>query len=202
MTTLPLDLPARRCGVEGCRAKHLARGMCKRHYKAATTIPHPKPDRSARFAARVNTSGPTMPHMDSPCWEWTGSLSRRGYGRMGTGPSRISAHRLAWTLAHGDPGHLLVCHRCDNPKCVRIDHLFLGTDADNVRDCIAKGRRRVTPPTPPGFKGEAHPCARLTEEQVNAIRAATGTHKDIADRFGVSRQHVGSIRGGKKWTHI
>lgn len=87
-----------------------------------------------RFWERVDMSG--------DCWLWTGTLGRKGYGRVPNYPmSPWAAHRVAYMLAVGPiPGDLLVLHRCDNPPCVRPDHLFLGTNADNMRDMRAKGR--------------------------------------------------------------
>lgn len=75
----------------------------------------------------------------SECWLWTGSKHKQGYGLYGAGPRR--AHRIAWTLIHGEiPPGLQVLHRCDNPPCVNPAHLFLGTDKDNHQDKAAKGR--------------------------------------------------------------
>lgn len=81
------------------------------------------------------------------CWEWSGLRSARGYGRFGHDSRR--AHRIAWELTFGPvPDGLLVCHTCDNPPCIRPEHLFLGTDADNARDMVAKGRGRYGPLAP------------------------------------------------------
>lgn len=95
------------------------------------------------FDSMLNHDGPIQPNMTTPCWEWTGPLDRKGYGRLwfkGVG-RHMGAHRVAWTLANGDPGPLCVLHRCDNPKCCREDgHLFTGTKADNNADRSAKGR--------------------------------------------------------------
>lgn len=78
------------------------------------------------------------------CWEWIGSRNAAGYGKMtvgGRGAGHVRAHRVSWELANGPvPEGLWVLHTCDNPPCVRPDHLWLGTRLDNMRDCASKGR--------------------------------------------------------------
>lgn len=75
------------------------------------------------------------------CWLWTGARSGAGYGQIGINDVRIFTHRFSWELHHGPiPAGLFVCHHCDNPPCVRPDHLFLGTPQDNMVDKIRKGR--------------------------------------------------------------
>lgn len=91
-----------------------------------------------RFFAKLNSP-------KDGCWEWTASLSKSGYGYFNTSEKKPSscrlAHRVMWQIAYGeDPGKLFVCHKCDNPKCVRPSHLFLGTAKDNMQDCSQKGR--------------------------------------------------------------
>lgn len=86
------------------------------------------------------------------CWLWTGEINRRrgGYGRCSYGGRRHAAHRVAWTLTYGViPYGLSVLHHCDVPACCRPEHLFLGTQPDNMRDCLTKGRL-VTPRTESG----------------------------------------------------
>lgn len=103
---------------------------CKASYQA-------DPERMvARFWESVE-KGP-----GDACWEWTGHANRSGYGRVTRRGRDLFAHRYSWELANGPiPDGLIVCHRCDNPPCVRPEHLFLGTHSDNMRDAQRKGRR-------------------------------------------------------------
>jgi hypothetical protein len=88
-----------------------------------------------RFWSRVDKS--------ANCWLWTGALDEYGYGRFYVGDGRaVKAHRMAFLLMIFDPGELDVLHSCDNPRCVRPSHLFLGTQADNLADMRTKGRDR------------------------------------------------------------
>ena len=82
-------------------------------------------------------------HKSSGCWVWVGNRIPQGYGTIGVGGKPVRAHRYSWELHNGPiPDGLFVLHRCDNPPCVRPDHLFLGTALDNSRDCVDKGRHR------------------------------------------------------------
>ena len=100
-----------------------------------------------RFAAKVNRDGPCAGRLGR-CWLWTGMTFGFGYGMIGAGGrggKMLVAHRAAWLLAEGPdsiPEGMCVLHRCDNPPCVRRSHLWLGTQGDNVRDAVAKGRLR------------------------------------------------------------
>ena len=134
------------------------------------------------------------------CWNWTGSKNIDGYGRVGIDGKTFSTHRLSYSLFNGDiPSGKSVLHHCDNPPCVNPEHLFIGTQADNVRDCASKGRIRVG-----NRKGERHPTAKLTEDQVNQIRFYSGylTQEWLANYFGVARQTVGDIITRRIWKHI
>ena len=135
------------------------------------------------------------------CWEWTASKLRDGYGSFKLDGRRQSAHRVAWQLVNGpiprgEGAHgTCVLHHCDNPACVRPGHLFLGTNADNVRDREEKGRGAAA-------TGEANNAVKLTKEQVYAIRADTRSQRKIAADHGVSPAQVYRIKRRKNWAHL
>jgi hypothetical protein len=132
------------------------------------------------------------------CWNWTGTLTEKGYGRFKTSTKNWRAHRLSYEMHCGAvPDGMQVLHECDNPSCVRPDHLFLGTNADNMADKCAKGRESHYSP-----KGEQSGRAKLTEAQVLDIRGASGTAAEIARQFGMSRTAVRDIRAARTWAHI
>lgn len=129
------------------------------------------------------------------CHLWTGAKIPRGYGRyspMGRRGKRYYAHRFAWELANGRPvpDEAVVCHRCDNPSCVNPEHLFVGTQADNMKDMAAKGR---------STKGELSGRAKLKRADVLLILSSDRTSRELAPQFGVSAGHIRSIRAGKRW---
>ncbi|MDQ3541980.1 MAG: HNH endonuclease [Chloroflexota bacterium] len=116
---------------------------------------------------------------------------------IGIGKHKVaSTHRVAWELTHDAiPDDLHVLHRCDNRKCVRPDHLFLGTNDDNIRDMVYKSRQA---------RGEAA-SHKLSESDVREIRrlcAAGDNHQRIADMFGVHRGHISQIRRSACWKHV
>lgn len=131
------------------------------------------------------------------CWPWTAYRNEDGYGLLKWDDKMQGAHRLAWIEKHGpippDTPHVL--HRCDNPPCRNENHLFLGTNADNTADRDRKGRNNQP-------RGEASGKAKLTEADVRAIRAATGTVAAIAERFGICQANASFIRSGKTWVHL
>ena len=162
------------------------------------------------------------------CWEWMAARDRKGYGMFQVGVGKTArAPRFAWELAHGPiPAGLHVLHRCDNPSCVRPDHLFLGTAADNNADKVAKGRQargdrhpsrthrhrlprgdqhhlRLRPETV--LRGEQNGNARLTSEQVRdilAMRASGKGQRAVAATFGVSKTTIRRIERGLTWRHV
>jgi hypothetical protein len=144
-----------------------------------------------RFEAHVDRSaGPDQ------CHAWTGARTPKGYGIMHVAEIRKTrqAHRVAWELANGPipdgPGYhgTCICHRCDNPSCVNVAHLFAGTVADNIRDMDAKGRRVVG--------------RKLTVADVAEIRASSATTLELVTRYGISDEHVRRIRRGEAWAGV
>jgi hypothetical protein len=136
------------------------------------------------------------------CWLWK-SRSRisSGYGWFGVAAGNMwVASRYSWFLHYGPiPEGLFVLHHCDVRLCVRPDHLFLGTQLDNIRDAIAKGRRSHV-----GARGERNGRSRLTEIQVQEIRrryAAGERTMALAREFGVHRDTVRRILSGIRWNH-
>ncbi len=138
----------------------------------------------------------------SECWEWTAARNPDGYGLIGLdfrGSDR--AHRVSWRLAYGPiPIGLHVLHRCDNPPCVNPDHLWLGTQADNIADMTRKGRARKNP-----RRGSAVRTSRLIETDIPVILALIAAGEGdtaIAKRYGVHRVTIHWIKIGKNWAHI
>ena len=153
-----------------------------------------------RFWAKVEVRGA------DECWNWIGSVNNKGYGRISDPTGRhVYVHRLSFQLSSGkDPGALLVCHRCDNPRCCNPVHLFLGSQADNMRDGAQKGRvgRKR------GFRGqqgESNPTARLAANQVREIRirkAEGESYTMLARAYGVSRGCIQGIVERTTWKHV
>ena len=144
-----------------------------------------------KFWARVRRT-PT-------CWYWTGPPSTGGYGHA-TWAGRVhQAHRVAWAITYNDGNVPTRCvlHRCDTPACVRPDHLFLGTRRDNIADMVAKGRQR-------GALGENNPKAKLTTQQVLAIREARGRvfQRDLAKQYNVCIRTIQLVQLGHQWTNV
>ena len=145
---------------------------------------------------------------ESGCIEWTGSGGDRAkawplpYGQVHLAGRMVKAHHAAWFLRYGEwpPVGKILCHRCDNARCVNVDHLFLGTHADNAKDRDSKGRGVILRnPEWCSQKGEVNPSAKLTPAQIDAIRSSDEGRAILADRYGVRPETIWRIRTGRLW---
>jgi hypothetical protein len=160
--------------------------------------PEHLPALAARLFARVDKNGPIVRTELGPCWIWQGARDSRGYGKIYVGSEidgRARAercHRVAFLVTQGRWPIPAGRHRCDNQPCCRPEHIIEGTQAQNLNDMRERGRARRGDQS-----GEKSGRAKLTDKQVIEIRLATGTLREIANRYGVSRGHVWDIRHGR-----
>ena len=133
-----------------------------------------------RFWNKVDFSG--------ECWNWTASTDTKGYGKFGIMKHKlVQSHRMAWRLSRGPiPEGQFVLHRCDNRRCVRPAHLYLGTQFDNMRDCAVRGRN----------------WTKITKEQAISARTDPRPVKVIAGELGISTRMVYNIKKGLWWRHV
>lgn len=154
-------------------------------------IPQLTEKQKKRFWSKVDVGEP------DECWLWLGASNDRGQGYIEIYDGRYRASRVAWVLAgRPDLGALLACHSCDNPPCVNPNHLWAGTDMDNIRDSIAKGRNQ---------HGGRHWSAKLTPETVveaRRLHALGGTTAGLARSYGVTPRAMRVMLLGKTWAHV
>lgn len=134
------------------------------------------------------------------CHVWTGWCDDDGYGGIQVKYKTSRVTRVVWELSRGPiPKGFLVCHTCDNPPCINIEHLFLGTVKDNAEDAKQKGRLSSV------HDGEENGNSILTDEIVRRLRDAfdSGTRQcDLMREFGLNRVTVHNVVRRKTWTHI
>jgi hypothetical protein len=155
-------------------------------------------DDPLEFFRRVDKNGPTRPHMKTRCWVWTGS-KRGGYGRFTVRGKNYNAHVRALEMKLGRPlmSGKKACHHCDVRLCVRQDHLFEGTQRENILDSVRKGGHKN-----PIHRGEFNPGSKLTAEQVAKLRAhPPERHEkvDVAKSLGITRHSLNRILRGERW---
>lgn len=150
------------------------------------------------FAERYITKFWAKVNKTDDCWEWTASTAS-GYGQYGYKLGKwdykiIQAHRYSWILHNGAiPKDLHVCHHCDNRKCVRPEHLFLGTRNENMADMVSKGRSN---------QGERHPLARITAQDAREIFVSDLPKQKLAERYGIIPAHVVQIQTFRRWQSV
>lgn len=131
------------------------------------------------------------------CWTWTAGRAN-GYGLFCVNGKSQAAHRVSVILDGRDPTNSVVMHTCDNPSCVRPDHLVIGTQRENMLDMVSKNRHHMN-----HAKGEASGRSKLTEHDVKAIRADKHmTKNQLALKYGVHRTNIHDILKRKIWQHI
>jgi len=159
-------------------------------------------DEVERFWSKVAKGNP----MD--CWLWMAGKSKKGYGRFKAQKFSALAHRMAWHITHGrvpihnEEDYLCVCHRCDVRSCCNPAHLFIGTNMDNVRDMVSKGRQQHG-----NRRGKSSNIvngnAKLTPIQAIEIRAIYSqgdfTQREIAAKFNVTQACISLITSGRSW---
>jgi hypothetical protein len=152
--------------------------------------------RTTRWPPIEERLGAKLVRQPNGCLEWTGLTDADGYGRIGLDYRNVGTHRVAWELHNGPlPERTQVCHHCDNPPCCDPDHLFLGTNAENMVDKVAKKRHRF---------GETSTNLKLTQAQVVEIRGrvvAGAAQKPLAAEYGVTPQAINLIVKRRNWKH-
>ncbi len=175
-----LERQSKLCTEHGCGRDSCARGLCRSHYQKRKSSNELPPLRTYSISQRLEAGH--VKDEETGCWLWAMSKDTAGYGlvTVSTGKSG-AAHRAAYIAFVGEiPSGYAVCHACDTPACIRPDHLFLGTQRDNMRDASAKGRRNTS----------------LTQEQAAEVRASNESAQAIAKRLGVGTHVIYKCRRG------
>jgi hypothetical protein len=184
-----------KCKIDDCDGNEWAAGLCSKHYErqrrtgSVSDGPRARASLETRFWRQVAVG------KSDECWPWTAKSRVTGYGTIslgGRGTKKELSHRVAWFLTYGALPEIaehhgaVVRHKCANRLCCNPYHLTIGTQSDNVKDMWAN-------------KGAPRGNARLTEAQVDAIKADSRSSRVLAPIYGVSHAHIRSIRNGRTW---
>lgn len=189
-----LRRPTKPCDFEGCDKWAWARGYCDNHYQK---LKREGVIKSIRIVGDLNARFDASYEINpvSGCWEWTGWIHPKGYGVLpvGSDNKKIRAHRLSYERFVGPiPAGLFVLHRCDNRRCCCPQHLFLGDNAANQQDCVAKGRHNSQRGT---YRRKITPAMALNIR----IMYARGNHsmQGLANIYGVEHGTISGIVRGR-----
>jgi hypothetical protein len=192
----------RYCSVEDCNKPHLANDFCAMHNRRYRLYGDPKTVRMVvragtpeeRLWAQVDRSG-------DGCWLWKGTRDTCGYGRISVNGRLVGTHRLSLSLALGRPLRESALHRCGVRACVRPDHLYEGTQADNMQDSLRDGTfvQKAAP------RGAKHHLTTVSDEDVRDIRARIEqgqTQREVAYLYGLAQSTVSRIARRASWAHV
>jgi len=198
------------CKVNNCGREVYAKSMCASHnsrFNRTGDANEMVPIKNIKMSLIDRFKEKIAPKNSNGCMEWMACLSDNRYGAFITGSrtkrtrKRYIAHRLSYELFVGAiPKGKCVLHKCDNPKCVNPEHLFLGTQSDNMKDMIKKGRDFHV-----ALLGSKHGNAKLNEEQVMEIKDKIKNGISLIELskiYNVSPENISSIKRGKTWKHI
>lgn len=193
----------RLCIVENCGNLHHAKGYCSKHHSrisrygdANYVSPTIRPD-----CRKVTLKEALLKHVilteGDECWNWKSSITHRGYGEFTYLNKLLRAHRASYEVFKGEiPKGLFVLHTCDNRRCSNPNHLFLGTNKDNMQDMVNKNRQAV---------GERNTNSVLTADKVKQIKKLLTIESNIssiARQYSVDHKTIRQIRDNKTWRHI
>lgn len=199
MPTLKNILP-RLAALEGNLEQELARlarlrSQGKLHWSGGKMQGIGRIQATAKIRLKIDSFRSQIMSFDkNQCWEWEGPHDELGYGRIKIQQVLVLAHRFSFAVFNQRDPQRFVCHSCDNPKCVNPDHLFEGTQTDNMHDCSVKGRFGDR-------RGELSACHKLNDEAVREIRASSGW-REFAAKYGVSKSAVYQARNSQTWSHV
>ena len=184
------------CTVDGCIKASQTAGMCRMHYLRQWRHGDPSflaTTKGLPISERLSKRSVETP---SGCVEWTGPKhDEMGYARIRIGGRMVYVHRAAWEIENGPiPEGLVILHSCDNPSCINVVHMSVGSQRDNVQDMLTKGRA--------DRRGDRANPAKLTGSEVRELRdlAAQGhSRSELSKIFGISKSQVDNIRLNRHW---